>query len=116
VSIWNPALLKNSRRGLLRIIEYKRHKLHRRLLAGITLTIWLAGCLSGSRSLVAEQGEEISFKHEAKHQEDEESANPNVNSTNPASAFVPAIFKIVASSPWSPTHGITPFQNMLTKL
>ena len=66
--------------------------------------------------MIAEQGEEISFKHEAKHQEYEESANPDVNSANPASAFVPAIFKIVASSPWSPTHGITPSQNVLTKL
>ncbi len=104
VPVWNSTLLKNSRPGLLRVVEYKRNKLHRWLLAGVTLAIGLTECLPGSRPLIAEQGEEISLEHEAKHEEDEESANPEVHTADTASAFVSAILNIVASSAWSPTH------------
>src|SRR5580698_4597700 len=109
VMILRPSLRRQKRRpGGLHIIQHKGNKLNGRLLRSILRRIRLARLRLRRASASAKQSKKIHFEHEAKDQQNNRAANPNMKSaklkSTATAALIAAIFDIGAFPTWSPSH------------
>jgi hypothetical protein len=74
----------------------------------ISRRIRLAGLHRTSGSAATNQREKVTFEDQAQHQQDQKTANPDVHTAeveaSAATAFVSAIFDVIATPSGCPTH------------
>src|SRR6202030_4066846 len=100
------------RPGLLRIVEYKRDKLHQRLFSLVPHCVRLAH-LSRSACTAANtsQRQKIPFENETQDQQNDEATDSDVTAADvkastSAATIISSIFDVVTSSARSPAHGM----------
>jgi hypothetical protein len=73
---------QNLRPGLLGVVEHERDELHQRLLSLVARRVRLPAHLCGRVGAAAHsrQRQEIALKYQAQHQQNDETADPNVES------------------------------------
>src|SRR5438128_4241230 len=106
-----PLLWQKLRPRFLRIVEHKRHKLHQRLLRGVTSRIRFPdrGRARRDGAASAEQSEEVCLEDKTENQEQNGAANADMHAAklkaSSACGFIAAILYVLAFATGFPFHG-----------
>src|SRR5882672_10265889 len=101
----NPLTAQDLGPGLLCVVEHERNNLHERFFALISRRIRLTCLHRTSDSAATHQRKKVTFEDQAQDQQDQKTANPKVHTAEAtASTFVSAVFKVIATPTWCPTH------------